>query len=238
MAEFLTTNGISYQIEKIIIGAKKELVLVSPYLQLSKTLFERLKDASNNDVKITIIYGKDELKPKEKQPLSELENLDLQYFRNLHAKCYFNESEMVITSMNMYEFSEKNNREMGVYISKEVDTSLYEQAVNETLSIIKSSESISLSRNTRSNNTRSRNNQNQQKSRPSVGSCIRCECSIRYDPSRPYCGDCFSVWVQFENVYFTERVCHGCGEYGQSSMSAPICDNCFNSFEKGRQMTI
>lgn len=44
MAEFLTTNGTSYHIENIIIGAEEKLVLVSPYLQISKTFYERLKD--------------------------------------------------------------------------------------------------------------------------------------------------------------------------------------------------
>jgi hypothetical protein len=108
MAEFLTTNGTSLQIENIIIDAKTKLILVSPYLQLSKTLYERLKDASNRNVVIKIIYGKDELKPNEKNSLAELKNVEIYFFENLHAKCYFNETKMVITSMNMYEFSEKN----------------------------------------------------------------------------------------------------------------------------------
>ncbi len=63
MAEFLTTSGTSHHIENIIIDAKTKLVLVSPYLQISKTFYERLKDASNKGVQIKIIYGKDELKP-------------------------------------------------------------------------------------------------------------------------------------------------------------------------------
>ena len=130
MAEFLTTNGISYQIENIIIDAKSKLFLVSPFLQLSKTLFERLKDASNKGVKIKIIYGKDDLKPNEKNSLAELTNVELYYFQNLHAKSYFNEFKMVITSMNMYEFSEKNNREMGVLIDAVNDKLLYEKASN------------------------------------------------------------------------------------------------------------
>ena len=65
MAEFLTTNGTSYHIENIILDAKKKLVLVSPYLQISKTFFERLKDASNREVSLKIIYGKNELNKKE-----------------------------------------------------------------------------------------------------------------------------------------------------------------------------
>ncbi len=116
MADFLTTSGTSHHIENIIMDAKAKLVLVSPYLKLSKTFFERLKDASGKGVSIKIVYGKDELKPNERNSLAELKNAELFYFQNLHAKCFFNESKMVITSMNMYEFSEKTNREMGILI--------------------------------------------------------------------------------------------------------------------------
>jgi len=144
MAEFLTTNGTSYHIENIIIGAEKKLVLVSPYLQISKTFYERLKDASKKNVEIKIIFGKDELKPNEKNSLAELKSLELLFFENLHAKCYFNEKEMVITSMNMYEFSEKNNREMGVFLTKENDSDIFKKAINETHSIVESSEIIQL----------------------------------------------------------------------------------------------
>ncbi|MBX9852052.1 MAG: phospholipase D family protein [Cytophagaceae bacterium] len=235
MAEFLTTNGTSYHIETIIIGAKKKLVLVSPYLQLSKTLFERLKDAANKDVSIKIIYGKDELKPNERNSLSELKGLELFYFDNLHAKCYFNESEMVITSMNMYEFSEKNNREMGVFITKEKDSSLFEKAVAETLSIIQSSEPIQIARVKRQIvQVKSYGLSKQDKSKkkmPSRGYCIRCEERVVYDSSKPYCYDCFLIWSQFENPSYEENVCHSCGEFEKTSMSKPLCYDCFQQFQ-------
>ena len=114
MAKFLTTSGVSYQVELIIKEAKKKLVLISPYVQISKVLLERLQNASDKGVQIILIYGKDELKPVEKKQLNSIENLKLYYYQNLHAKCYFNEKTMVITSMNLYEFSDKHNREMGV----------------------------------------------------------------------------------------------------------------------------
>ncbi len=80
MAEFLTTNGTSYHLEKIIIEARKKLTLISPYLKISQTLHERLKDCSARGVSITIIYGKDELKPNEKSSLSKLENTFAPFF--------------------------------------------------------------------------------------------------------------------------------------------------------------
>ena len=58
MADFLTTTGTLSLLENIIIEAKTKLVLISPYIQLSEILFERLKDASTKGVKITIVHGK------------------------------------------------------------------------------------------------------------------------------------------------------------------------------------
>lgn len=189
MAEFLTTNKTSSSIEDIIMDAKSKIVLVSPYLQISKTFYERLKDASNKNVSIKIIYGKDELKPNEKNSLAELKNVELFYFQNLHAKCYLNESKMVITSMNMYEFSEKTNREMGVLIDRIVDKDLYEKAVNEVKSILESSESVTLKKSERqtSINVNERKSENpKQKTQTKLrGYCIRCEERIEFNPTKP-----------------------------------------------------
>lgn len=57
MATFLTTYSTSYYIENIILRAKNELYLVSPF-KISKTLAERIKDAASHAVVIKIIYGK------------------------------------------------------------------------------------------------------------------------------------------------------------------------------------
>src|SRR5690606_19864540 len=133
-----------FHLENIIIEARKSLILVSPYLQLSKILFERLKEAHDRSVNITIVYGKVQLDDNEKSSLSALENLGLYFLDNLHAKCYFNETNMIITSMNMYDFSEKNKREMGVLINRTNDCSIFDKAVAEVQSIVKASQKVSL----------------------------------------------------------------------------------------------
>lgn len=240
MAEFLTTNGTSYNIENIIIEAKSKLVLVSPYLQISKTFYERLKDASNRNVAIKIIYGKDELKPNEKNSLAELQNVELFYFQNLHAKCYFNESKMVITSMNMYEFSEKTNREMGVLIDKANDKELFGKAIAETLSILHSAEPIQLKKSERQTSTQLKGIDNGQAinkyQKQLRGYCIRCETRIDYNPDKPYCSNCFSIWAQYENPDYIENVCHRCGEYEETSMNKPQDRNCFTLWKKEHKL--
>lgn len=229
MAEFLTTRGTSHYIENIIIEAKIRLILVSPFLQLSKTLFERLKDASARGVKIKIIYGKDELKPNERNSLAELKNIELLFHENLHAKCYFNETKMVITSMNMYQFSENTNREMGILIDSKTESDLFNKAFDEATSIIQHSEIIPLKRTERTYYNTSTINENKfsNRNKPQMGYCIKCESRITLDMTRPYCPDCYMVWAQFKKTDYEETVCHSCGQFNDSSMAKPVCWNCY-----------
>ncbi len=220
MAEFLTTQGTLHQIENIITNAKNKLVLISPYLKLSKTLSERLKDADRQNVKIILIYGKDELKPRERNQLQELRNLSLYFFENLHAKCFFNEETMVITSMNMYDSSDEKNREMGVLIRKEDDNKVFSDAIKEAESIVYSSTKEDLRR-SGSGYPRYRTKQ--------TGYCIRCRTSIPCDLEKPLCPDCFSEWNFFGNPEYEERFCHTCGKPEATTMAKPQCYSCHNN---------
>lgn len=135
MAKFLTTAGNSYFIEQIILNAEKSLTIVTPYLKLSSTLLDRLKDADRAGIRMSLIYGKNELSETEKKSIKDLANLEIYFCPNLHAKCYHNESLMIISSMNLHEFSEKNNREMGILVEKAGDGEIYKDTLKEIESI-------------------------------------------------------------------------------------------------------
>lgn len=138
MAKFLTTTGCLHYIEEIIRNASKSLVLVTPFLRLDQNFDNRLHEADERGVKITLIYGKSDLSPIEAKKLNTLQNLDLFYCDNLHAKCYYNENQLLISSMNLYEAS-KNSREIGIYIEKQNDTIIFQETLKEVESILKSS---------------------------------------------------------------------------------------------------
>jgi hypothetical protein len=231
MAQFLTTHGTAFHIENIIAQAKRRLVLVTPYLRLSRTFYERLRDAGGRGVRITLAYGKSELSAADQQALRELRGLSLYYSQNLHAKCYLNEDQMVITSMNLYEFSEKNNREMGVLVTSAEE--VYAGAVAEVQSILAAAEPQSLAgrgyvREAQRISPRSTATTRTRRSSPRGDAfCIRCTRSIRYDPELPYCDRCAEVWSAFENPDYLERVCHSCGRETRSSMSKPLCYSCY-----------
>ena len=102
-------------------------------------------------------------------------------------------------------------------------------AVNETFSIIQSSEVIQLSKTKRKlfqpkvKGIKSSN----KKQKPKRGYCIRCEERVTYNVDKPYCWECFSIWSQFENPEYEENVCHSCGEFESTSMVKPECYECF-----------
>lgn len=63
----------------------------------------------------------------------------------LHAKCYLNEETCIITSLNLYEFSQVNNNEMGVLLTRADDAAVYREAYEEALRIIRISDEVRIS---------------------------------------------------------------------------------------------
>ena len=67
------------------------------------------------------------------------------FCKDLHAKCYLNENDVIITSMNLYEFSQVNNNEMGIFIEKSNDPELYKEVYDEVQRLIRTSDEIIVS---------------------------------------------------------------------------------------------
>jgi len=126
--------------------------------------------------------------------------------------------------MNMYAFSEENNREMGVLIGREKDHNLFEEAVDEVESILNSADQDYIGDFFEKNSPATNSTDKPR----GLGFCIRCEKRIDYNLDKPYCIDCFYTWREFENINYQESVCHNCGEYNSSTMAKPECWNCFS----------
>ncbi len=142
MAKFLNTSATNYFLEELIKSAGERLVLISPYLKMNERIKELLTDKSNLKVDIRIIYGKSELPPQDVAWLANLNYVRTSFCKNLHAKCYLNERMCIVTSLNLYEFSQVNNNEMGILINREEDRQLFEDAREEAQRILRISEEI------------------------------------------------------------------------------------------------
>ena len=145
LAKFLNTSATNYFLEELIKGASERLVLISPFLKLNDRIKELLEDKNRLKIDVRIVYGKNELQPEEINWLKELSFIRTSFCKNLHAKCYLNEESCIITSLNLYEFSQVNNNEMGVALSRSDDAELYREAYEEAQRIIRISDEIRMS---------------------------------------------------------------------------------------------
>src|SRR6185312_17249592 len=145
MPKFLNTSATNYFLEELIKGAKDRLILVSPFLKLNDRIKELLADKNRLKIDVRIVYGKSELQPDEIRWLNDLSYIRTSFCKNLHAKCYLNEEICIVTSLNLYEFSQVNNNEMGVLIRRSEDAQLYHDAYEESQRIIRISEEVRIS---------------------------------------------------------------------------------------------
>ena len=145
MAKFLNTSATNYFLEELIKDAKDRLVLVSPFLKLNDRIKELLSDKNRLKIDVRIVYGKSELQPQEIDWLRGLTYIRTSFCKNLHAKCYLNEELCIITSLNLYEFSQVNNNEMGILIRRSEDAALYKDAYEEAQRIIRISDEVRIS---------------------------------------------------------------------------------------------
>jgi len=232
MAKFLNTTGISYHLEELIKGTKDRLILISPYLQFNDRIKEHIKNLNIQKRDIRIIYRENKLQLEENNWLESQLGVRTSFNKNLHAKCYINENEAIITSMNLYEFSQQNNNEMGIYISKEQDPDLYSATYDEAQRLLTISEEIRVTVKKVTADTPSKTEAKKTEaisSKTSVrkkltGYCIRTGVEIPFSLDKPMSYDAYKSWSKYEDRDFKEKYCHFSGEpsFGETSYNKPI----------------
>ena len=231
MAKFLDSTGISYYLEQIIKKSNERLILISPFLKINNRIKQLLVDKDRLKIDIRVIYGKKELQPKENNWLISMNCIIISFCENLHAKCYMNENEALITSMNLYEFSQANNIEMGIYVTKETDEELFNDIYKEAKRLIRISKEkpITLEKEIQKNSEiSSKKSTNVKKiNEQGEGHCIRCNKSIKLNPLVPYCKDCYKIWNKYGDNEYPEEYCHICGTEKETTMLKPTCYPCF-----------
>ena len=122
MSKFITGNELEEAVYDIIWDAEHTLLIVSPYIKLDsyfRNLFK--KHINTPKLHILLVFGKNEKKVNRSLSNEDFDffkqfpNVSIIYVPQLHAKYYGNEKKGVITSINLYDFSFKNNIEFGVF---------------------------------------------------------------------------------------------------------------------------
>lgn len=155
MADFYTGKQLDDKLTDIIWQAKKELIILSPFIRLDeycKTIFTKLKNRP--ELEIILVFGKNEgetqrsLNQGDLDFFKDFDNIVIIYCNNLHAKYYSNENEALLTSLNLLGKSMTGNVEYGVSFpnSKLVIDKLYADSMNYTNEVIKSNPCVFVKR--------------------------------------------------------------------------------------------
>jgi len=266
MARFIQGNELNLEVEKIFKNAESLLMIISPYIKLHHRFKDVLKEKINNDkLEIIVVFGKNEsditksISHEELDFFQKFPNIELRHEKRLHAKYYANEISSLLTSMNLYDFSQNNNIEAGILMETNflqfltnVDT-IDSQSLKYFESVIKNSsllfkkepqyvkgmlgignkytESI-VTENKITNVIKEKVQYVVKQVESKEGHCIRCNKEIKINTQAPFCSECFKSWNTFKNKDYSEKYCHVCGIESKSSFNKPTCYNCYR---KGRK---
>lgn len=229
MAKFLDTTGVSYHLQQLINKANEKLVLISPFLKINDRIKQSLEDKNRMKIDIRVVYGKNELQPEENNWLKSMTSIRASFCKDLHAKCYLNENEAIITSMNLYEFSQVNNNEMGILVDKISDPDLYKEIYDEAYRLIRISDEIVISvekapASEKHSDKQDSKLKSDKKHPKGIGYCIRTGVEIPFDNFNPLSKEAFKSWSKYKDPDYPEKFCHFTGEpsHGETSFGFPI----------------
>lgn len=241
MLTFLDTQNISSEIANLIRNSKDRLYLITPYLQLNRLIKPLIKDIvfKNPRIQIILVCRSDKINVEDMKFLQDLKNVQIWALDNLHAKCYINEETAIISSMNLFQFSEGNNYEMGFKIDKKTDEPIYQQISDYIDIIMRESKEYEIKTKDAEKSTIQKSasvkdypKQTQKSSSQSSGYCIRCGAEIPLNPNKPLCMKCYSIWAKHSDPKYQENCCHVCGKESKQSVEKPVCYSCYKKMHK------
>jgi phosphatidylserine/phosphatidylglycerophosphate/cardiolipin synthase-like enzyme len=122
----VTDDAVDSCILDILRNAKKEVGLVSPYLNLWGDLEDQITAAINRGIEIGVLIREPDdgyFKPEIEEQIEWLLEIgvDVLTLECLHAMIYMNEKDLVVSSMNLTPASTKNPRDIALVIHDEGD---------------------------------------------------------------------------------------------------------------------
>lgn len=256
MAKFLADEQLNVAIRDIIEKANSELVIVSPYIKLHDRIKSSLNQHSNNhELNISVVFGKNEQdlsKSISREDLlffTKFPNVRIKYESRLHAKYFANESYSLITSMNLYDFSQNNNIEVGIlteyqfiggkandeaysYFSNIIDMAkvIFEKRPNYEKNIFSMPKTYKdssilqdkLEAHFSGKEVVPKIIDRKPDTRPHTipkGFCIRTGVPIDFNLEKPFSADAYKNWSRFSNPDYPEKFCHFSGESSNGETS-------------------
>jgi len=232
--EILRTHQIASAVIDIIDESKEYTYLVSPYIDLWPLLGRTLERAAQQKKRLIFIVRFEDGKTMPMRSLHETYGFEVVFLDHLHAKLYCNERCALVSSMNLYDGSQKRNFELGVLIedSWQVRALFREFIMAELLAVsprlhLKGyfhDEDRAMAREMRTYESQLKQ----------MGYCVTCGMKMELDrgderssPKIVRCKTCYCKDPSFGNSCAVQIVhCHVCGAEHRSSLNDPVHGQC------------
>jgi hypothetical protein len=224
-------DEIEQQFFQIIRSATENIFFVTPYVELWVHLKDEMRDAIARKVDITFLIRDGEtLRRPEDLEWLQVNKIKVFLVPNLHAKIYFNEKRVLVSSMNMYRTSIIDSKDFAMIV-KDDDANMFREYVSRLIkkaTIAQTSHSVrsyvsglvekaSVPHSSRSFEHRTSED----------GYCIRSRDKIRFNTEKPLCADCFRQWDKYQDEDYAEKYCHSCGKNAETTFAKPLCMACW-----------
>jgi len=155
MTQFYTGEPLADKLYDIIWNAKKELLILSPFIHLDDYCKEVFKNYKHDpELEVVLVFGKNEreagksLNKNDLNFFKEFKNITIIYCKDLHAKFYSNEKEGLLTSLNLLDKCMVKNIEYGIHFTKSLSPidKLYEETNDYTNEVITTSPCVYVKR--------------------------------------------------------------------------------------------
>jgi hypothetical protein len=112
----INPNEIGSKISTLIAESQQKFIAISPYIDISdwKKILINLNHAKKRGVKVEFYFR--ELREKDYKNLNRL-GVSLFRIKGLHTKMFMNDSTAIVTSMNLYEYSDLHSIDIAMQFS-------------------------------------------------------------------------------------------------------------------------
>jgi len=141
--DVLSSPEISREIVSLMENANKSLLLVTPYFDGWDRFAIAIKDAvlKRHVAVVLLVRGGDD-RARQEATTRELAAIGVrvEFLRRLHAKVYINESQAILTSMNLLKSSANDSWEIALRARAGRDTDAYREVLQHAYSLVRRAE--------------------------------------------------------------------------------------------------
>jgi hypothetical protein len=237
---FLNTGETVSRIVALIRNARREVWLVSPYVTVDGDgeISRAIRAALKRGVIVNLVFRFDDGPRINRAFMSEhigdLIGKGLYVFtaERLHAKLYWSDAAVVVTSLNLLESSFESIVDVGLWSDDPKDIAnarrFYEAEIRpNVIDPDEVMDRVEVALEEEEDEEEEEEDDEDEDEEDDEGFCIRCGDDIDFDPDKPYCLDDYRKWARYGNEDYEDSYCHGCGDEYPATMRKPLCRDCY-----------